>query len=303
MRDKGGGIVGNDGVDLGGDELVPLIGRVGGPGDHLESGFVGALYLFLRDQQVVGGDDAGAGFAGEILVVLEDTLVEGGETDGRIEFLHGVEGAEVEGLDDDAGLEFVAVDGIVNEAGEFFGRWGQLGLGFEDFGFDVVFEFAFGSEGEDFFECRDTGSGDGLLFGEIGVLFGAAVPGAKFGEGHLADGSMGLAAGTDGGVHGWVVRHDEDVVLRYGEIEFENVDADGDGVLEGGQGVFGALGASAAMAVDEDFRGGGGEGNHYKQQQNKSGGSRWGYHVLSIAKTLWNLIPDGILRRRWASPL
>jgi len=43
------------------------------------------------------------------------------------------------------------------------------------------------------------------------------------------------------------------------EVEFEDVDADVEGVLEGGEGVFGADGAGAAVAVDGNTGCGGGD--------------------------------------------
>ena len=75
-------------------------------------------------------------------------------------------------------------------------------------------------------------------------------------------GAVAVALVGENGLHPWVVGgglgeiggvgDDEDVVLGYGEVELEDVGAYGYAVLEGGDGVFGAVGAASAVSVDED---------------------------------------------------
>ena len=73
----------------------------------------------------------------------------------------------------------------------------------------------------------------------------------------MNDGAL-LRSGAHGRLEDRVVRDDDDVVLRDGHVHLERVDSLLDGVLEGGQGVFGTAGAGAAVAVDENARGLGG---------------------------------------------
>ena len=129
----------------------------------------------------VRADDGGAGFLGQIeqraVGLLHAVGVKGGEAHSGLQTLHGVEGAEVEGLQDHAAGEAVGADYVAHQFGEALRRWGLVGLGRGDLGFDVELDLgAFGfDEVEDLLEGGDAGAGDGLLFGEAGVGLGAAV--------------------------------------------------------------------------------------------------------------------------------
>ena len=83
---------------------------------------------------------------------------------------------------------------------------------------------------------------------DVGAGGGAAVEGTDFGEGEGVDGAA---------VELQVVVNNELIVLGDDDIEFEDVGADGEGVFEGGEGVFGAECAATAVTEDEGF---GGEG-------------------------------------------
>jgi len=275
VGDEGGRVVGDNGVDFGVDEFVPLGRGVGGPGDDLETGLVGFGDAGLGDEGEVGGDDGGSGFAGNGEEVLKSILVEGGEADIGEEIFHLVESAEVEGLDDDAGAKVMLFDGGGEEAGEFGGRGRQFGLIGEALGFDVELKGSARGEGEHLIEGGDMGAGDGLLKGERRILPFAAIPLAEFEEGHLMNGLRYAGAVAEFRVDLRVVGNDEDIVAGDGEVEFQSIDARLDGVFEGGEGVFGAHGARAAVSVDLD---GLGRESHCGQESRQTQ-----YHDHSIA--------------------
>jgi len=118
-----------------------------------------------------------------------------------------------------------------------------------------------------------VGVGDGDLLVERDELSGTAVVLAKLGEGEGVDeaagrklGASAMALVREHRVHAGVVvvglgevgrvRDDEDVVLGDSEVEFEGLDLEADGVLEGREGVFRARGTASAMCVDLDGLGG-----------------------------------------------
>ncbi len=193
---------------------------------------------------------------------------EGGAADAGIEGLHGAKGAEVEALKDDAGLEMVALDRLVDEGDEGLGAGGHLGVVDEDLGLDVEAEVALGGEVEDLFKGRDGGVGHGNLVGEAGDGVAAVVlldlsEGERVDRGSGSEGgpvALALVAqdGGDAGIFGGGlgdvgrVGDDEDVVFGDGQVQFEHVDSVMDGVLEGRDGVFGLGGSASAVGVDLD---------------------------------------------------
>lgn len=232
------------------------------------------------DEGLIGAEDLGTGDfgdMGEAFVVIAEThegvgsgiFEEGGEADSGIEFAHRLEGAEVEALEDDAGLEIMTADRSVDHGGEDFRRGGKGGVGWKAFGFYIELKGALGGEAEDFVEGGDGGVRDGDLVGEVGEGVGAAIILAELGEGEGVDegarregwtvasplrGEGGLEVRVGGFGLGEIGRvgDDEDVVFCDGEVEFEDVGADFDGVKEGREGVFRAEGAAPAVGVDED---------------------------------------------------
>ena len=64
MLQQTGRIVGDDGIDPGGDQPIPILRRVRGPGHHLQSGRVRRANLLRSDQMELGRDDAGSRLPG-----------------------------------------------------------------------------------------------------------------------------------------------------------------------------------------------------------------------------------------------
>ena len=207
----------------------------------------------------MGGDDAGVGFFGDGDEIAGVVFGEGGEADGGVDFVHGAEGAEIEGLQDDAALHFVFANFGEHHAHEGFGIGREFWFVGKAFGFDVEIEVTERGEIEQFIESGHAGAGDGLLGWKFGIADCATIPLFDLLECELVDDGAGDRAGADGWFENGVVRHDDDVVFGDGHVGFEGVHAGGDGIAEGGDGAFGAAGAGTAMAVDEDCRRGGGE--------------------------------------------
>lgn len=248
-------VVGDDGVDAGVDEAVPFGRGVGSPGNDLKSGLAQGGDGGAVNKGVMGRGDGGGGVAGESDEVAGASGVESGTPDIGGKPGGGSEGAEIEGLDDDAAFQVVAADGVDEQASEVVRRGGEFGFGGRDFRFDIELEFAARGEGEHFVEGGDAGAGHGLLLREGGVDERAAVPAAEFGERHFADdaGGVGRSLAQRLGQDGVMGNH-ENVVAGDGEVEFEHVGAGFNGVLKRWQRVLRPRGAGAAVAVNQDFR-------------------------------------------------
>lgn len=212
----------------------------------------------------VGAEGAGGGdIVGEPLAGIEKN-----EGHPRGQFAHGVEGAVVEALEDDLGDDLVAEQLLVDSGGEPVGVDGRV-----DFGFDHETGAAFLGEGEDFGEGRDAFAGDEFLPGEVRAGGGTAVEGADFGEGEAAD---GMAAEFE------VVVNNEVVIFGDDDVELQDVGAHGEGVFEGGDSVFRAEGATAAVAEDEGV-GDKGEGGEEKQAEAHGGSLHWGLESCIVS--------------------
>ena len=72
----------------------------------------------------------------------------------------------------------------------------------------------------------------------------------------MPDGHAGMRALADFGIDVRIVRDHQDVVFRDGDVHFERVGADFDGVFKSGDRVLGAHRAGAAMSMDQGAAGG-----------------------------------------------
>lgn len=239
-----GGLVGDDAVDLPGDELPEaalVVDRPDVDGQPAEVGLadeVGGHHAVVGMQRI-GRDERDAPRSLEDLVLEAVVLVRGVEEADR----HAAPAPDteqrkwVEGRDDRLAAH-------VHRAEELGGA-GRRAITPGILLLDLDVEAEVPSEGLD-----DLGEGRHALGGESGPEPRADVDLLEIAEREVPH--LEVLA-TD--PHEVEVVHDDDFTGRAGaDVEFDPVGADVRGVLEGGEGVLGGVGAASAMGVDLDRR-------------------------------------------------
>ena len=121
-------------------------------------------------------------------------------------------------------------------------------------GLDVELDLVAVRQAEHFIQSRDARPRNGLLFREMRVLQRSAIVFAKLGQREFVNGDPRMRAGAYFRVDVRIVRNHQHVVFGHRDIHFEEVRADFDCVLEGGNSVLRIHSASAAMSVNQDAR-------------------------------------------------
>lgn len=202
------------------------------------------------DHAVLGRNDGGSGGARHTHEISEALVfIERGQADIRSYLFHRDQNTEIEGLDDHAGAQIVAIDRSQYTLREVARRGVEFGA--VHFDFDVEPEVAAAGERQNPIQRGHTRSGNRFLPGKLGIHEGTAIPFLELGEGQVADEGTVARSLADARFEDGIVADNGNVVLCEVYIHLNSVDALIDGVFERGDGVFGENGTCASMAVDQ----------------------------------------------------